>query len=100
MDNLSNQRRNFLRNVRLGSLSIVVASNLISACHEDEDKEVSPPEDLMQEHGLLNRVLSIYGALATFCTLLYLGIGVHFFAQIVMAAPQLREILHTFYYLN
>ncbi|TMI92980.1 MAG: hemerythrin domain-containing protein, partial [Bacteroidetes bacterium] len=24
------------------------------------DKEVSPPEDLMQEHGLLNRVLLIY----------------------------------------
>jgi hemerythrin-like domain-containing protein len=27
---------------------------------EDEDKEVSPPEDLMQEHGLLNRILLIY----------------------------------------
>ena len=27
---------------------------------EGEDKEVSPPEDLMQEHGLLNRVLLIY----------------------------------------
>ena len=27
---------------------------------EDEGQEVSPPEDLMQEHGLLNRVLLIY----------------------------------------
>ena len=27
---------------------------------EDEEKEVSPPEDLMQEHGLLNRILLIY----------------------------------------
>ena len=27
---------------------------------EDADKEVSPPEDLMQEHGLLNRILLIY----------------------------------------
>ena len=27
---------------------------------EGEDKEVSPPEDLMQEHGLLNRILLIY----------------------------------------
>ena len=27
---------------------------------EGEGQEVSPPEDLMQEHGLLNRVLLIY----------------------------------------
>ena len=27
---------------------------------EDEGQEVSPPEDLMQEHGLLNRILLIY----------------------------------------
>ena len=27
---------------------------------EGEEKEVSPPEDLMQEHGLLNRILLIY----------------------------------------
>jgi hemerythrin-like domain-containing protein len=40
------------------------ALNHIPACHgkedEGEDKEVSPPEDLMQEHGLLNRILLIY----------------------------------------
>ncbi|HVW60653.1 MAG TPA: hemerythrin domain-containing protein [Puia sp.] len=36
---------------------------LLSGCNEkkeDEDKEVSPTEDLMQEHGLLNRLLLIY----------------------------------------
>lgn len=34
---------------------------LISGCHKDEEgQEVSPPEDLMQEHGLLNRILLIY----------------------------------------
>jgi len=27
---------------------------------EGDEKEVSPPEDLMQEHGLLNRILLIY----------------------------------------
>ena len=27
---------------------------------EGEEKDVSPPEDLMQEHGLLNRILLIY----------------------------------------
>jgi hemerythrin-like domain-containing protein len=39
------------------------AINLIPACGEkggDEGQEVSPPEDLMQEHGLLNRILLIY----------------------------------------
>jgi hemerythrin-like domain-containing protein len=33
---------------------------LIAGFADDEDKKVSPPEDLMQEHGLLNRVLLIY----------------------------------------
>jgi len=40
------------------------ALNLIPSCNEkgdeDEGQEVSPPEDLMQEHGLLNRILLIY----------------------------------------
>ena len=40
------------------------ALNLIPACggkgEEGEGQEVSPPEDLMQEHGLLNRILLIY----------------------------------------
>ncbi|AEW00352.1 hemerythrin [Niastella koreensis] len=42
-----------------GSLAI----NLIPSCGEkggEEGQEVSPPEDLMQEHGLLNRILLIY----------------------------------------
>jgi hemerythrin-like domain-containing protein len=40
------------------------ALNLIPGCggkgDEGEGQEVSPPEDLMQEHGLLNRILLIY----------------------------------------
>ena len=28
--------------------------------HESEGQEVSPPEDLMQEHGVLNRILIVY----------------------------------------
>ena len=34
----------------------------MSGCHKEkgEEKQVSPPEDLMQEHGLLNRILLIY----------------------------------------
>jgi hemerythrin-like domain-containing protein len=56
-------RKNFIKNGLItvaGSFTL----NLIPACHGkeegDEGQEVSPPEDLMQEHGLLNRILLIY----------------------------------------
>lgn len=49
-------------------IKVAVAGSLIgmttligcSDKEDDDDKKVSPPEDLMQEHGLLNRVLLIY----------------------------------------
>lgn len=55
-------RRDFMaksfKTILIGSLSGAV---LLSGCQEkNEEKEVSPPEDLMQEHGLLNRILLIY----------------------------------------
>lgn len=60
---LENQRRKFLKTTAtLGVLSITGLS-LLSGCKdekEDEGQKVSPPEDLMQEHGLLNRILLIY----------------------------------------
>jgi hemerythrin-like domain-containing protein len=63
--NSENQRRKFLKTtVALGALSII-GLNLLPGCNKEEDDEeegqkVSPPEDLMQEHGLLNRILLIY----------------------------------------
>jgi hypothetical protein len=58
-----NQRRKFIKTTAaLGVLSIAGIS-LLPGCNEEENDEgqkVSPPEDLMQEHGLLNRVLLIY----------------------------------------
>jgi len=58
-----NGRRDFIHK----TLKVVVASSLLTAvmpaCKQEEndrDKSVSPPEDLMQEHGLLNRILLIY----------------------------------------
>lgn len=57
-------RRQFLNQTfRAGLAAGTGGILLLSGCtetKEDEDKEVSPPEDLMQEHGLLNRVLLIY----------------------------------------
>jgi hemerythrin-like domain-containing protein len=60
-----NQRRKFLKaTATLGMLSIAGLS-LLPGCKEGEEgdeegQKVSPPEDLMQEHGLLNRILLIY----------------------------------------
>lgn len=56
-------RRSFL-NVSFKAVMFASVSGLVSlsSCgkEKDEEKEVSPPEDLMQEHGLLNRILLIY----------------------------------------
>jgi len=56
-------RRSFL-NVSFKAVMVASVSgfSLLSSCakDEDEEKEVAPPEDLMQEHGVLNRILLIY----------------------------------------
>src|SRR5436190_16940826 len=58
-----NQRRNFLKTtIAFGAATAISGMSLINGCKEKEgeEKEVSPPEDLMQEHGVLNRILLIY----------------------------------------
>ena len=63
------QRREFIKKGLIISLSGVAGLSLLSGCKEKEEEgegqEVSPPEDLMQEHGLLNRVLLIYDTCKT-----------------------------------
>src|SRR6476469_1212176 len=63
----SHSRRNFIeKSIRITALTALAGTILPMGCkeekEEDEDQKVSPPEDLMQEHGLLNRVLLIYDA--------------------------------------
>jgi hemerythrin-like domain-containing protein len=62
--NFSNSRRGFVRNGLLLTASGLAGLSLLHGCkgkeEEGEGQEVSPPEDLMQEHGLLNRILLIY----------------------------------------
>jgi len=60
---IDNNRRQFIQQ----GIQVAVAASLtgmaIIGCkdkEEGEEKEVSPPEDLMQEHGLLNRILLVY----------------------------------------
>ena len=68
-DNINSQvspRRDFVKNGLILTLSGAAGIGLLNSCKEkDEEKEVSPPEDLMQEHGLLNRILLIYDACKT-----------------------------------
>jgi hemerythrin-like domain-containing protein len=56
-----NKRREFLkRGVILSALTSVAGISLITGCKEENDEGVSPAEDLMREHGVLNRILLIY----------------------------------------
>lgn len=56
-----NNRRTFLKKgVLLGTLTGVTGLGLVTACKEEGEPEVSPPEDLMREHGVLSRILLIY----------------------------------------
>jgi hemerythrin-like domain-containing protein len=62
--NADNSRREFMgQSLKIALASGLTGAGLLAGCkekEENEEKEVSPPEDLMQEHGLLNRVLLIY----------------------------------------
>lgn len=64
-------RRQFVRQGLIVTLSGVTAISLWAGCKDKEEKEegegqeVSPPEDLMQEHGVLNRILLIYDTCKT-----------------------------------
>jgi hemerythrin-like domain-containing protein len=42
------------------ALGIGAAALVVLGCHDSDEAEVSPGEDLMQEHGVLERVLLIY----------------------------------------
>ena len=58
-----NGRRDFIETgLKITVVSGLTGISFLSGCKEKEteEKKVSPPEDLMQEHGLLNRILLIY----------------------------------------
>ena len=59
---ITNPRREFLRKgVLYGTLAGVTGISLVSSCkREGEEEEISPVEDLMREHGVLNRIMMIY----------------------------------------
>ena len=57
-------RRTFIRAGLIAGASTFAGAMLVRAATEkknEEEEEVSPAEDLMREHGVLKRVLLIYG---------------------------------------
>lgn len=52
-------RRDFIRKGCTAGMLTVTGLSL-PGCSDEEGQEVSPGEDLMQEHGLLNRILLVY----------------------------------------
>ena len=56
-------RRKFLRNTAvLGTLAGVAGLATVTGCSEKPEEEVTPAEDLMREHGVLNRIMLVYDA--------------------------------------
>lgn len=59
-------RREFLkRSVLLSTLTGISGLGLISGCSKTTSYEIGPAEMLMQDHGLLNRIMMIYDACRT-----------------------------------
>lgn len=59
------RRRDFLATTATTVALVLTSSSLTSAAREAEEAWVSPPEDLMREHGVLDRLLLIYEASAS-----------------------------------
>jgi hemerythrin-like domain-containing protein len=56
-----NNRREFInRSIILGTLAGVGSIGFLTGCKNESHEGVSPAEDLMREHGVLNRILLIY----------------------------------------
>jgi hemerythrin-like domain-containing protein len=54
-------RRNFLKKgLIFSTITGTGALGLINGCSHEEEEEISPAEDLMREHGVLNRIMLIY----------------------------------------
>jgi hemerythrin-like domain-containing protein len=61
-----NKRRELIKKgVLLGTLTSVAGLNLITGCGNETGEEISPAEDLMREHGVLNRILLVYDTCRT-----------------------------------
>src|SRR2546428_476400 len=58
----SPNRRQFILNTGLLAITGLVALSIpeFISCSNNDKEDIDPPEDLMREHGILNRILLIY----------------------------------------
>lgn len=55
------RRREFLKkSILVGAVAGLTGVDLITGCREESEEGISPAEDLMREHGVLNRILLLY----------------------------------------
>jgi hemerythrin-like domain-containing protein len=56
-------RRQFIKagGIFIAASGVAGAVNVFAKAEENKNEEVSPPEDLMREHGVLKRILLVYG---------------------------------------
>jgi hemerythrin-like domain-containing protein len=60
-ESFTNGRRTFLiKGILFVTLTGISGLSLVTSCNEEGTDEVSPIEDLMREHGILNRIMLIY----------------------------------------
>lgn len=60
-ERFANDRRTFIKKgILLSTVAGISGIGLLSGCKEETEEEVTPSEDLMREHGVLNRILLIY----------------------------------------
>ena len=58
---IDNKRRIFLKDGLIyGTLAGIAGVTSLTGCSKNAEEEMSPAEDLMREHGVLNRILLIY----------------------------------------
>lgn len=92
-----NTRRDFVQQAAKAALMGIAGINLLTQCNSEKDdeqeKEVSPPEDLMQEHGVLNRILLIYDA----CRLRLINNQSFPIEQLVKAATVVRTFVEDYH---
>ncbi|HTK82156.1 MAG TPA: hemerythrin domain-containing protein [Bacteroidota bacterium] len=60
---MSTTRRSFIHSLGAGTAGIALTTSLTTSliAQETKEEDVAPAEDLMREHGVLNRILLIYG---------------------------------------
>jgi hemerythrin-like domain-containing protein len=87
-------RRDFLRRgIILGALTGITGLQFVTAQDDQEEGEVTPSEDLMREHGVLNRILLIYDSFTD-----HLGKNEPFdLAELVKSAQIIRTFIEDYH---